>query len=122
MPSHRESIESDLQGNVMKENDYLDPCFETTEEIFAVRIEGDNMQSAGIKDGDVVIIANTKEFQDNQIVVAAINNISSIRRYRQVGEYHVFLTDNLKKIDIFTDLSDVRILGRVIGIALPDSF
>jgi repressor LexA len=48
---------------------------------FALRVRGDSMIGAHIVDGDIVILENTKEVHDGDIVAALIDGETSLKRY-----------------------------------------
>ena len=48
---------------------------------FALRVRGDSMVGAHIVDGDIVILEDTKEVHDGDIVAALIDGETSLKRY-----------------------------------------
>ena len=48
---------------------------------FALRVRGDSMIGAHIVDGDIVILEDTKEVHDGDIVAALIDDETSLKRY-----------------------------------------
>ena len=48
---------------------------------FALRVRGDSMIGAHIVDGDIVILEDTKEVHDGDIVAALIDGETSLKRY-----------------------------------------
>jgi SOS-response transcriptional repressor LexA len=58
------------------------------EKLFAVKALGDSMNKDGICDGDYVIFEKVEEQDDfeNEIVVAVINGMATIKRYKNMGK------------------------------------
>jgi SOS-response transcriptional repressor LexA len=58
------------------------------EKMFAVKALGDSMNKDGINDGDYVIFEKAEEQNDfeGKIVVAVINGMATIKRYKKMGE------------------------------------
>ena len=54
---------------------------ETTAQVFALRVRGDSMIGGHIVDGDIVILEDTKEVHDGDIVAALIDGETSLKRY-----------------------------------------
>lgn len=50
---------------------------------FFIRVEGKSMVDAGIRDGDMIIVDKSIEPTDGRIVVAAINNEATVKRFRK---------------------------------------
>src|SRR5205809_6819669 len=48
---------------------------------FALRVRGDSMIGAHIVDGDIVILEDTKEVHNGDIVAALIDGETSLKRY-----------------------------------------
>lgn len=58
------------------------------EKMFAVKALGDSMNKEGISDGDYVIFEKAQSDSDfeNKIVVAVINGMATIKRYKNMGK------------------------------------
>jgi SOS-response transcriptional repressor LexA len=58
------------------------------EKLFAVKALGDSMNKDGINDGDYVIFEKTDEpvEMEGKIVVAVINGMATIKRYKNMGK------------------------------------
>ena len=56
--------------------------------LFAVKALGDSMNKAGINDGDYVIFEKAEGFDDldGKTVVAVINGMATIKRYKKLGD------------------------------------
>ena len=52
-----------------------------TGNFYLLRAYGDSMIDAGIEDGDLVLVHNTHQAQDGQIVVALVENETTLKRF-----------------------------------------
>lgn len=66
------------------------------EKLFAVKALGDSMNKEGISDGDYVIFEKTEGQNDfeGKIVVAVINGMATIKRYKNMGKGVIGLFPN----------------------------
>jgi len=81
---------------------------------FALRVKGDSMINAGILDGDLAVIEQRPVAGDGDIVVAAIEDSVTLKRfYKEKGRVRL-APENAAYSPIFTQ--DVRILGKLRGI------
>jgi len=87
------------------------------EEVFLLKISGDSMINAGIDDGDVVLVQSKKEFVSGDIVLAHIEDGSTIKRFISNDKPpYVYLkpeNSNYKNIP-FTD--ETHLAGKVISV------
>ncbi len=51
------------------------------ESLFALRIHGESMREAGIYDGDIVIVSQTMNISPGDIVVAMVDNETTVKSY-----------------------------------------
>lgn len=81
---------------------------------YALTIEGDSMQKAGIMDGDIVIIEKCDRANDGDIVVALVNEeeVTLKRLRREIGQI-VLMPENDAYQPIRLPPSQVRIQGRL---------
>jgi repressor LexA len=81
---------------------------------FALRVRGDSMVNAGILDGDIAVIEQKPVAENGEIVVAAIEDSVTLKRYfKEKGRVRL-APENAAYSPIFTQ--DVRILGKLRGI------
>lgn len=81
---------------------------------FALRVKGDSMINAGILDGDIAVIEQRPVAENGEIVVAAIEESVTLKRfYKEKGRVKLS-PENPAYSPIFTQ--DVRILGKLRGI------
>lgn len=82
--------------------------------VFMLNVHGESMINAGILDGDQVICAEASTAENGQIVVALIDDSATVKRfYKEDG--HIRLQPENDFMDPII-VSDVRIVGRVIGL------
>ncbi|MBU2544949.1 transcriptional repressor LexA [Patescibacteria group bacterium] len=85
--------------------------------IFLLSISGDSMINAGIDDGDVVLVKEEKEFVSGDVVLAQMDEGSTVKRFVSDDKPpYVYLkpeNPNYKNI-LFSD--DVRLTGKVISV------
>lgn len=55
-------------------------------EYFALRVCGDSMNAAGIKDGDVIVVRQQPKVDDGQIAVVLVDEEATVKRYHQQGD------------------------------------
>jgi repressor LexA len=81
---------------------------------FALRVRGDSMINAGILDGDLAVIEQKQEARDGEIVVAAIDDMVTLKRFYKEKSRVRLEPENQAYSPIFSQ--DVRILGQLRGI------
>lgn len=86
---------------------------------YAFRTTGDSMDRAGIADGDIVLIEATSEIRDGDRVLASINGMGTVKRFRK-NEYAVTLlpeSSNPTHTPIYLHESDDFLIGgKVVGV------
>lgn len=97
------------------------------EKLFAVKALGDSMNKEGIGDGDYVIFekAEGKTDFEGKIVVAVINGMATIKRYKNVGKGIIGLfphSTNFTHHPIYLSEEDVIFIAGVFKKVLPVKF
>lgn len=84
---------------------------------FALRISGDSMTGASIRDGDIVIVRQQPVAASGDIVVALIGDEATVKRLFIEGDRIELRPENrrYKPIPIEADM-DFRILGKVLAV------
>jgi repressor LexA len=84
---------------------------------YLLRIKGQSMKNAGIIDGDLVVVRPQETASDGEIVVALLGEEATVKRFFQESD-HIRLQPENETMDpiLVTDETDVRILGRVVGL------
>ena len=95
--------------------DYAD-----TENYFWLRVSGDSMVNADIRDGDLVLIRQQPCANDGQIVAARVNgDEATLKRFRQSGKTVMLMPENPEYMPIAVpatafDTGDASIIGIVV--------
>ncbi len=87
------------------------------DEVFMLRVEGESMLDAGIRDGDFIVVNHDCSCYDGDIVVARVNGESATvkRLYREKGRVRLQPENDLFD-PIYVPYEDVEISGKVIGL------
>lgn len=85
-----------------------------TANCFALRVRGDSMINAGILEGDIAIIEQAPVAANGDIVVAAIEDSVTLKRFFKEKERIRLMPENPAYSPIYTQ--DARILGTLRGI------
>lgn len=84
---------------------------------YALEVKGDSMIDAGINDGDVVVIRETEEAQEGDIVVAQIEGYeATLKRFRRRGEMVVLEAANPAYESRVLPKGAVAVQGRLVGL------
>ena len=83
-------------------------------ELFILKVTGESMIDAGIQDGDLAIIEQTKTALNGDIVVALIENEATIKRFFKEKNYIRLQPENKTMDPILVD--DCSILGKLVGL------
>ena len=83
-------------------------------QVFMLKVRGDSMTGAGILDGDQVIVRQTSTASNGDMVVALIEDGATVKTFYKEKD-HIRLQPENPDYDPII-LSDVTILGEVIGV------
>jgi len=97
------------------------------EKMFAVKALGDSMNKEGINDGDYVIFEKAQSDSDfeNKIVVAVINGMATIKKYKNMGKGVIALfphSTNDAHHPIYLSEADVIFIAGIFKRVLPVKF
>ena len=84
---------------------------------FCLRAQGDSMNGATIKDGDIVFIQSTPKVENGQIAAVAINDEATLKYFYQYGDTVVLRPANSNYKELIyrgKELDNLRILGRAV--------
>ena len=96
---------------------YVTVDYPHPENYFALRVNGDSMINARIFPNDVLIVKKQNYAENGDIVVASINNESTVKRYRVIGESIFLFPENSKYEPIpITQKSNLFIFGKVVEV------
>ncbi|MQY08706.1 transcriptional repressor LexA [Actinomadura macrotermitis] len=82
--------------------------------VFGLRVRGDSMVDAAIRDGDIVVVRRQPEAHPGQIVAAMIDDEATVKVYRRKGG-HVLLEPRNPAYDVI-DGDGAVILGVVVSV------
>ena len=83
-------------------------------DVFMLRVDGQSMINAGIHDEDYVIAKETKQANNGDIVIALLEDETTVKRYIKKSDHIELLPENDDFDTIKT--TNVKILGKVIGL------
>ena len=85
---------------------------------FMLKVEGESMINAHIMEGDLIMVDPEPDAVDGDVVVAMINNETTVKRYetRNGGVYLAPENHGMTAMDISSRSRDVKILGKVVGL------
>jgi len=99
---------------------YLDmeSFFGKTRATFVLRVKGESMKDAGIRDGDYVIVRKQPRIENGEIGVAFVDGEATVKRFYKEKNGWRLQPENeaMKSIFIGSESRDFRIGGRVIGV------
>lgn len=89
---------------------------------FSVRVKGDSMIKAGIKNGGFVIVRQQNYVDNNEIALVMVDNHVTIKRFRLERDAAVLVSEN-DDIEpmVYNNDCDVRILGKVLDWISPEA-
>ena len=85
---------------------------------FALRVHGDSMLGARIRDGDIVFIRRQPDVRDGEIAAVIIDDEATLKRVYHIKNGLQLLSENPKYPPmVFTlgEYGSIRILGRAVG-------
>lgn len=104
--------QEDLEG-------YVYISFRPKEEYFALRVHGDSMINAGIRDNSILIVHKQPYATCGDIVVAMLNGEQTVKRFKMYGE-NIFLMPENPEFEPIPVLkgADFLILGKVVEVRM----
>lgn len=96
----------------------VDKSFAPTDDTFALRVRGESMIDAGIREGDVIFARPQRTADSGDIVVAMIGEEATVKYYKPVGARILLEPANsrFKPIIVETGTPGFQILGKVVGL------
>ncbi|QKW36837.1 transcriptional repressor LexA [Actinomadura sp. NAK00032] len=82
--------------------------------VFGLRVRGDSMIDAAIRDGDIVVVRQQQEAHSGQIVAAMIDGEATVKVYRRRNG-HVLLEPRNPAYDVI-DGDEAAVLGIVVSV------
>ncbi len=89
---------------------------------YLLKVKGDSMIDAGILDGDLVAVRQSRDAHNGQIVVARIEEEVTVKRYRKERKQILLLPENksYEPIKVDEKSTDFAIEGLVVGVIRAD--
>ena len=104
---------------------FLDPLLTGEGEVYALRVAGDSMTGAGIRDGDYVLVHPQETAGDGEIVVAVVDGEATVKRLRRAADGVRLEAENPACPPLFLPAPSgetaassrtLRIAGKVVGL------
>ncbi len=96
------------------EDNFALPAEIAGEDAFMLKVKGSSMIEAGILDGDFLIVRQQATADDGDIVVALIDDDSTVKRFYKKRDRVILKAENKSMEPII--VRDVKILGKVVGL------
>jgi repressor LexA len=99
-------------GSPILAQEHIDQTYVVEATMFArrpdylLRVRGMSMRDAGIMDGDLLAVKQTKEVKNGQIVVARLGDDVTVKRFKRVRNHIELLPENPDYEPIIVKLSD----------------
>ncbi len=96
----------------------VDQSFIPSDDVFALKVQGDSMVDAGIYDGDVVLAKHQVDAGQGDIVVAVVGEEATVKRYYRDNGRVRLMPENESYEPILVDASqgEFRIAGIIVGL------
>ncbi len=96
----------------------VDKNFVSSDDFFLLRVKGDSMIGAQIKDGDLALIKPQSHAEDGEIVVALVDEEATIKRIFKKRDSVILKPENslMRPIVVRKGEKKVTIVGKVVGI------
>ena len=85
-------------------------------ELYALRVKGESMVEAGIFEGDIIIVRAQKTAAHGDIIVAMVDNESTVKRLSKVNGKISLIPENRKMKPIHVAPGELVIQGKVVGV------
>lgn len=83
---------------------------------FILKVRGDSMEGARIKNGDWVVIKRQQTAENRDIVAVAIDEDATLKRFMKMGDTVLLIPENEKYEPIHIRGDQARIIGVEVGI------
>lgn len=88
--------------------------FESKEDVFVIKVQGDSMINIGIENGDMLLVKESKEFKSGDIVVAETENGTTVKRFIAEGGKRYLQPENPAYEKMIIIPGEVQFQGKVI--------
>ncbi|AEM74827.1 LexA repressor [Caldicellulosiruptor acetigenus 6A] len=86
------------------------------ERYFAIKVKGDSMVEANIKDRDIAIVQKCNTAENRDIVIAWLDGEITVKRFCKMGSTVLLIPENSKYEPINIKEGELRIVGKVVGV------
>ena len=107
-----------LASSNIEERLQVDPALFKPRADFLLRVRGDSMKNADIRDQDLLAVHQTSQVRNGQIVVARLGDEATVKRYRRQGDRVRLEPENpaYQVIEIDLQRQELAIEGLAVGI------
>jgi SOS-response transcriptional repressor LexA len=95
---------------------YLPNNWISNKKVFLLKVRGESMIGANIKEDDFVLVVKQSSADVRDIVVASLGDKAVLKRYNKIGNNVLLLSENKDYEPILIETEQAKILGKVIGI------
>ena len=85
----------------------------TSNDMFALRIQGDSMIEAGILDGDLIIVEKRTTAEDGDIIVALVDDEATVKTFYREADCFRLQPENHTMSPIY--VNELLVLGKVVA-------
>ncbi len=82
---------------------------------FALKVQGNSMKDAGVRDNDLAIVKQQSTANNGDIIAALIGDEATLKYFHQKGKSIILSPANEEYSDIKPELKNFSILGKLIG-------
>jgi len=105
--------EENIEGSISINSDLM----RNSLEVFGLKVKGDSMKNAGIFEGDIIIVTQQSTANSGEIVVAMIDNETTVKKFYQRNNEIKLIPENEKYLPITINKSNnFSIIGKVLGV------
>jgi repressor LexA len=105
--------EQNIEGTLLIDNSLIRKGFK----YFGLKVRGESMIDAGILEGDTVIVKSQKEATNNDIIIAMVDNDTTVKRFSKRNNQVELIPENKNfQPIIVNDKNDFSILGKVVAV------
>lgn len=83
---------------------------------FVMVVKGDSMIEAGIEDGDFVVLKNSNNAENREIVAVSLDGECTLKRFVKMGDFILLMPENKNYEPIPLNDKQARIIGVAVGI------
>ena len=105
--------DENIEGTISINSDLVSK----SEQIFGLKVKGDSMKNAGIFEGDIIIVNQQRSANNGEIVVAMLDDETTVKRFYKKNSEIKLLPDNENYSPIVVNKrNNFSIIGRVLGV------